>query len=164
MHLADCKPANILITSDGMVKLCDFGFARYAAGHAPAEMPDDPLTSYVITRWYRPPEVLVGEPYSCGVDVWAVGCILAEMLTGQPLFPGSSSIDQLYLEHVGVGGLTGSQVAVMQAHPGLAAVQLEAANKHLDRLSSCSAGKPVTVFARCVYTGTGEWPSAARSS
>ena len=122
---ADCKPANILITNDGMVKLCDFGFARYVAGGAPAEIADDPLTSYVITRWYRPPEVLAGQPYSCAVDIWAVGCILAEMLTGHPLFPGASSIDQLYIEHIGLGGLTPSQQAFMNGHKDIKQAQAD---------------------------------------
>lgn len=92
-----------------MVKLCDFGFARYVRGGAPADAADEPLTSYVITRWYRPPEVLAGQRYTTAVDIWAVGCIFAEMLTGYPLFPGTSTLDQMYIEYVGLGGLAPQQ-------------------------------------------------------
>lgn len=76
----------------GVVKLCDFGFARIISNNG------DVCTEYVATRWYRAPELLVGEPnYGTGVDIWAIGCLFAEMMTGDPLFPGESDIDQLYL-------------------------------------------------------------------
>ena len=64
----DIKPANILLTSDGNVKVCDFGFARACRPYDNAE-----LTDYVVTRWYRAPEVLVGDEYGTGVDIWAIG-------------------------------------------------------------------------------------------
>ncbi|XP_067902978.1 cyclin-dependent kinase-like 2 isoform X2 [Heterodontus francisci] len=87
----DIKPENILVSESGMVKLCDFGFARTLA--APGEI----YTDYVATRWYRAPELLVGDTkYGKSVDVWAVGCLVTEMMTGEPLFPGDSDIDQLY--------------------------------------------------------------------
>ncbi|XP_078081267.1 cyclin-dependent kinase-like 2 [Mustelus asterias] len=87
----DIKPENILVSHSGAVKLCDFGFARTLA--APGEI----YTDYVATRWYRPPELLVGDTkYGKSVDVWAIGCLVTEMLTGEPLFPGDSDIDQLY--------------------------------------------------------------------
>uniref|UniRef100_A0A665TS56 Cyclin-dependent kinase-like 2 n=1 Tax=Echeneis naucrates TaxID=173247 RepID=A0A665TS56_ECHNA len=89
----DIKPENILISQGGVVKLCDFGFARTVA--LPAE--GIVYTDYVATRWYRAPELLVGDiKYGKPVDVWAVGCLLLEMLTGQPLFPGDSDLDQIY--------------------------------------------------------------------
>ncbi|PAA54819.1 hypothetical protein BOX15_Mlig017917g4 [Macrostomum lignano] len=85
----DVKPENILVSKDGIVKICDFGFARSATG--------DQLTDYVATRWYRAPELLVGDPrYGKPIDIWAIGCLAAEMLTGEPLFPGDSDIDQLF--------------------------------------------------------------------
>ncbi|KAK9887823.1 hypothetical protein WA026_000138 [Henosepilachna vigintioctopunctata] len=88
----DVKPENVLVSSNGVVKLCDFGFARLASNT------NEPLTDYVATRWYRAPELLVGDQnYGTGVDIWAVGCLFAEMLTGDPLFPGESDIDQLFL-------------------------------------------------------------------
>ncbi|NXX44095.1 CDKL2 protein, partial [Tricholaema leucomelas] len=87
----DIKPENILVSQSGVVKLCDFGFARTLAASGEA------YTDYVATRWYRAPELLVGDSkYGKAVDVWAIGCLVTEMLTGEPLFPGDSDIDQLY--------------------------------------------------------------------
>ncbi|XP_076990161.1 cyclin-dependent kinase-like 4 isoform X2 [Tamandua tetradactyla] len=87
----DVKPENILITKQGIIKICDFGFARIL-------IPGDAYTDYVATRWYRAPELLVGDTqYGTSVDVWAIGCVFAELLTGQPLWPGKSDVDQLYL-------------------------------------------------------------------
>ena len=60
--------------------------------------PGDEYTDYVATRWYRAPELLVGDTqYGAPVDVWAIGCVFAELLCGQPLWPGRSDVDQLYL-------------------------------------------------------------------
>ncbi|XP_044272508.1 cyclin-dependent kinase-like 4 isoform X2 [Tribolium madens] len=88
----DVKPENVLVSSLGVVKLCDFGFARLVC------ISGEPCTEYVATRWYRAPELLVGESnYGAPVDIWAIGCLFAEMMTGDPLFPGESDIDQLYL-------------------------------------------------------------------
>eukprot|EP00039_Didymoeca_costata_P028852 m.22319 g.22319 ORF g.22319 m.22319 type:complete len:498 (+) comp7387_c0_seq2:235-1728(+) len=87
----DIKPENVLVTKHFIIKLCDFGFARTIASQGEA------YTDYVATRWYRAPELLVGDVnYGMPVDVWAIGCLLAEMLTGDPLFPGDSDVDQLY--------------------------------------------------------------------
>uniref|UniRef100_A0A3Q2GGA2 Cyclin-dependent kinase-like 2 n=1 Tax=Cyprinodon variegatus TaxID=28743 RepID=A0A3Q2GGA2_CYPVA len=89
----DIKPENILVSQEGVVKLCDFGFARTIA--SPSE--GGVYTDYVATRWYRAPELLVGDiKYGKPVDVWALGCVLMEMLTGQALFPGDSDLDQIY--------------------------------------------------------------------
>ncbi|MEQ2274379.1 Cyclin-dependent kinase-like 1, partial [Xenotaenia resolanae] len=88
----DVKPENILLTKSGVIKLCDFGFARVLTG------PEDDYTDYVATRWYRAPELLVGDTqYGPPVDVWALGCVFAELLNGNPLWPGKSDVDQLYL-------------------------------------------------------------------
>ena len=71
--------------------MCDFGFARLMA------QPGEVYTDYVATRWYRAPELLVGDTkYGRAVDIWAVGSLVSELLTGEPLFPGESDIDQLY--------------------------------------------------------------------
>eukprot|EP00759_Apiculatamorpha_spiralis_P015270 PhF_6_TR21943/c0_g1_i1/m.31188/K08824/CDKL; cyclin-dependent kinase-like len=86
----DIKPENILINKNGTLKLCDFGFAR-ALGGAGAK-----YTEYVATRWYRSPELLVGDEYGRPVDIWAIGCIFAEISNGMPLFPGESDLDQLH--------------------------------------------------------------------
>ncbi|XP_072437354.1 cyclin-dependent kinase-like 4 isoform X1 [Chiloscyllium punctatum] len=88
----DVKPENILITRQGVVKLCDFGFARILTG------PGDDYTDYVATRWYRAPELLVGDTkYEAAVDIWAVGTVFAELVSGQALWPGKSDVDQIYL-------------------------------------------------------------------
>jgi len=88
----DLKPSNLLINSDSGIKLCDFGLAR-AVG---TEISPEELTDYIATRWYRAPEILFGSSsYTFAVDLWAAGCILAELVSGRPLFPGSSTMDQL---------------------------------------------------------------------
>jgi len=90
----DVKPENVLYSREhGVAKLCDFGFARPCA-----VINGERFTEYVATRWYRAPELLIKEVlYEATVDVWAVGCLLPEMLTGEPLFPGDSDLDQLHL-------------------------------------------------------------------
>ncbi|KAL7062573.1 hypothetical protein AAHC03_01341 [Spirometra sp. Aus1] len=100
----DIKPENILINAQGEVKLCDFGFARFLADAG------DTYTDYVATRWYRAPELLVGDThYGPPVDVWAIGCVFAEMLTKMPLWPGRSDLDQLYLITRNLGNLLPQQ-------------------------------------------------------
>ncbi|KAJ6638869.1 Cyclin-dependent kinase-like 1 [Pseudolycoriella hygida] len=95
----DIKPENILITAQGHVKLCDFGFARMLS-------PGENYTDYVATRWYRSPELLVGDTqYGTPVDVWAIGCVFAELLRGEALWPGRSDVDQLYLIRKTLGEL-----------------------------------------------------------
>nr|XP_045000613.1 mitogen-activated protein kinase 15 isoform X2 [Jaculus jaculus] len=93
----DQKPSNVLLDASCRVKLCDFGLARSLS-----DLPEGPegqaLTEYVATRWYRAPEVLLSSRrYTPGVDMWSLGCILGEMLRGQPLFPGTSTLHQLEL-------------------------------------------------------------------
>ncbi|KDO31813.1 CMGC/MAPK protein kinase [Saprolegnia parasitica CBS 223.65] len=87
----DLKPSNLLINSDCQLKICDMGLAR------PKDVDDLGMTEYVVTRWYRAPELLLGSTYGEGVDVWAAGCIMAEMLGRKPLFPGRSYVHQLQL-------------------------------------------------------------------
>ncbi|KAG1695329.1 Cyclin-dependent kinase-like 2 [Nymphon striatum] len=88
----DIKPENVLVSKMGVIKLCDFGFARTMSSSCQS------CTDYVATRWYRAPELLVGDTkYGKDVDIWAIGCLLTEMLSGEPLFPGESDIDQIYL-------------------------------------------------------------------
>lgn len=76
-----------------MFRECDLPHVRDSFA-----VPGDAYTDYVATRWYRAPELLVGDTqYGSSVDVWATGCVFAELLTGQPLWPGKSDVDQLYL-------------------------------------------------------------------
>lgn len=92
----DIKPSNVLLNSDCAVKMCDFGLARSVAPIVTRGDVNPIMTDYVATRWYRAPEILFGSPnYTKGVDVWAVGCILAEMMLKRPVFPGTSTLDQL---------------------------------------------------------------------
>ncbi|XP_021734680.1 cyclin-dependent kinase G-2-like [Chenopodium quinoa] len=86
----DLKTANILFNNMGEVKICDFGLScQYGS-------PLKPYTSMVVTLWYRAPELLLGaKEYSTAVDMWSVGCIIAELLTGKPLFEGKTEFEQI---------------------------------------------------------------------
>jgi mitogen-activated protein kinase 15 len=91
----DIKPSNILLNSDCQVKVCDFGLARSVV-QLQDNAQNPVLTDYVATRWYRAPEILLGSTsYTKGVDLWSVGCILGELLSGKPIFPGTSTMNQL---------------------------------------------------------------------
>jgi cyclin-dependent kinase-like len=85
----DIKPENLLVTKEEVVKLCDFGFARTLGTEGTS------LTNYVATRWYRSPELLITPVYGKKVDIWAAGCIMAEMTDGEALFQGDNLIDQI---------------------------------------------------------------------
>ena len=90
----DLKPRNLLVNSNCDLKLCDFGLARVDVQSASRVA----MTDYVATRWYRAPEIITGwVEYTKAVDLWAVGCILAELLGRKPLWPGSDSQHQLEL-------------------------------------------------------------------
>ncbi|MED6290813.1 Cyclin-dependent kinase-like 2, partial [Characodon lateralis] len=122
----DIKPENILISQEGVVKLCDFGFARTIA--SPSE--GGVYTDYVATRWYRAPELLVGDiKYGKPVDVWALGCLLIEMLTGQPLFPGDSDLDQIYHIVRCFGNLTAHHQELFHRNPIFSGVKLPECSK-----------------------------------
>lgn len=93
----DIKPANILLeeTPNGLsTALCDFGLARGPLHYCDLPMK---MTDYVVTRWYRAPELLLGCAYNEKVDVWSLGCVIAECFSGKPLFPGNNYIHQLEL-------------------------------------------------------------------
>ena len=86
----DLKPQNLLINNKGQLKLADFGLAR-AFG-----IPVNTFSNEVVTLWYRAPDVLLGSrTYNTSIDIWSAGCIMAEMYTGRPLFPGTTNEDQL---------------------------------------------------------------------
>ncbi|XP_036167195.1 mitogen-activated protein kinase 11 isoform X5 [Myotis myotis] len=86
--LKDLKPSNLAVNEDCELRILDFGLARQA---------DEEMTGYVATRWYRAPEIMLNWMHynQTAVDIWSVGCIMAELLQGKALFPGSDYIDQL---------------------------------------------------------------------
>ncbi|XP_017973379.1 PREDICTED: mitogen-activated protein kinase 9 isoform X1 [Theobroma cacao] len=92
----DLKPKNILANADCKLKICDFGLARVSFNDAPSAIF---WTDYVATRWYRAPELCGSffSKYTPAIDIWSIGCIFAEMLTGKPLFPGKNVVHQLDL-------------------------------------------------------------------
>lgn len=127
----DIKPENLLISLDNTLKLCDFGFARTMPQRGAA------LTDYVATRWYRAPELLLaweqnGQAYAAygqAVDMWAIGCIMGELIDGQPLFPGESEIDQLYLIQRVLGPLTSEQMELFLRNPRFLGLKFPDMNK-----------------------------------
>ncbi|KDP31293.1 hypothetical protein JCGZ_11669 [Jatropha curcas] len=91
MH-RDIKGSNLLVNNEGMLKVGDFGLANFCnSGNR------QPLTSRVVTLWYRPPELLLGSSdYGASVDLWSVGCVFAELLFGKPILQGRTEVEQLH--------------------------------------------------------------------
>ncbi|KAL4566708.1 hypothetical protein LXL04_030830 [Taraxacum kok-saghyz] len=88
----DIKGSNLLIDNDGILKIADFGLASFFNPQI-----KQPMTSRVVTLWYRPPELLLGATYyGVSVDLWSAGCILAELLAGKPILPGRTEVEQLH--------------------------------------------------------------------
>ncbi|XP_019056765.1 PREDICTED: mitogen-activated protein kinase 6-like isoform X2 [Tarenaya hassleriana] len=87
----DLKPSNLLLNANCDLKICDFGLARVTSE-------SDFMTEYVVTRWYRAPELLLNSSdYTAAIDVWSVGCIFMELMERKPLFPGRDHVNQLRL-------------------------------------------------------------------
>jgi len=148
----DIKPENLLISANGVLKLCDFGFARTLAG------PAGRYTDYVSTRWYRAPELLVGDQgYGKAVDIWAVGCLMAEIAHGLPLFPGESDLDQLSHIIWCFGKLTPRLQDLARSNPQFSGAQLPqfakldslqqklegVSSEQLDVIQQCLAYEPM---------------------
>ena len=96
----DLKPGNILVSKDCQLRITDFGLARYMHDSTRSGAnKQNPMTEYVVTRWYRPPEILLApnRPYSEAIDLWSIGCILAELIRRRPLFPGKTHVNQVQL-------------------------------------------------------------------
>ncbi|GJN05265.1 hypothetical protein PR202_ga22880 [Eleusine coracana subsp. coracana] len=88
----DIKGSNLLLDNNGILKIADFGLATFFDPRHKR-----PMTSRVVTLWYRPPELLLGATdYGVGVDLWSAGCILAELLYGKPIMPGRTEVEQLH--------------------------------------------------------------------
>ncbi|XP_048596818.1 probable serine/threonine-protein kinase At1g09600 isoform X2 [Brassica napus] len=88
----DIKGSNLLVNNDGVLKIGDFGLASF---YHPDQ--DEPLTSRVVTLWYRAPELLLGATeYGAGIDLWSVGCILTELFLGKPIMPGRTEVEQMH--------------------------------------------------------------------
>ena len=125
----DIKPENLLVDpesrSNSALKLCDFGFARAVTR---AKTAREPLTDYVATRCTAAPELLLGSgrAYGFEVDQWAIGCIMGELIDGQPLFPGESDVDQLYIVQKHMGPLTEEQRAAARRNPRFAGTRFPA--------------------------------------
>jgi mitogen-activated protein kinase 15 len=92
----DMKPSNLLLNSECLLKVADFGLARLVDAPKEDGSKTQVLTDYVATRWYRAPEILLGSNnYTKAVDMWSIGCILGELLGGKPMFPGTSTMNQI---------------------------------------------------------------------
>lgn len=97
----DLKPTNILVNGQGILKIADFGLARFLNTHDFAYSPE------VVTLWYRSPELLKGATsYGCEIDIWSLGCIIYEMIVKRPLLPGEDKASQLeYCNNLNLKGL-----------------------------------------------------------
>lgn len=141
----DLKPANLLLNSDCLMKLADFGLARSLANLSTEQQQRGAiLTDYIATRWYRAPEVLVGTTsYSLALDMWAVGCIIAELLIGHPLFRGDSTLNQLSMIVCALGEPSEEDIAGLgTTHGSELFEQLPPPSKPQDPLRQMLAGQP----------------------
>ena len=127
MH-RDLKPANILYNNKGQLKICDFGLARTFSSKF-----DRDYTQMVVTLWYRAPELLLGtRKYSSAIDVWSVGCVMAQLLTGRALLTGSGEIDQLRRTYDTLGD---PEPGVFAGYPHFDKLQHIRRSKHAPDLS-----------------------------
>jgi len=102
----DLKPSNLLVNSNCDLKVCDFGLARTVESNEAME-----LTTYVVTRWYRAPELMMADCYTASVDIWSAGCIVAELMKRRALFPGKNTLNQLELITGIMGSMTQNDIS-----------------------------------------------------
>lgn len=117
----DLKPSNLLVNSNCEIKICDFGLARFTHAAVPPtnnffsqeeSNSDSALTEYVVTRWYRAPEVMLRcKQYDSKLDIWSIGCIMAELVLRRPMFPGRDYIHQLQLIVENIGSPSPQQMS-----------------------------------------------------
>mmetsp|Transcript_1571 Transcript_1571/g.3188 ORF Transcript_1571/g.3188 Transcript_1571/m.3188 type:complete len:298 (+) Transcript_1571:254-1147(+) len=141
----DLKPGNLLVNQNCDLKVCDFGLARVIPSDGKSlESTSQPMTKYVVTRWYRAPELLWNPQYSTSIDIWAAGCIFGELLKRKTLFPGNNYKHQLSV----IFSILGSP-----SDEDIAAVPDEAAQRYLQNMK--------TESGCCVDT---EFPSASEDA
>ncbi|PNW71981.1 hypothetical protein CHLRE_16g687400v5 [Chlamydomonas reinhardtii] len=175
---ADIKPANILLTGGALsnVKLCDFGSATspllttVTASddlNGAACTPPPPATTAAASRWYCAPESLLGGNATPASDIWAVGCLLAELLTGKPVMPGSEEeLDQVCWVIATIGHLAPSQEALLQLLPPEQRARVEAARARgplldkMPKVASCPALG--AVLRACLNPDPAARPTAAQ--
>ncbi|CAJ0938824.1 unnamed protein product [Ranitomeya imitator] len=130
----DIKPQNLLVDPDtAVLKLCDFGSAKQLVR-------GEPNVSYICSRYYRAPELIFGATdYTANIDIWSAGCVLAELLLGQPIFPGDSGVDQL-VEIIKVLG-TPTREQIRQMNPNYTEFKFPQIKAHpWTKPSRCAAG------------------------
>ena len=160
----DIKPSNLLLNSNCHVKLCDFGLCRSFGEDA--EKPKPVLTDYVATRWYRAPEILLGsQRYTWGVDMWAVGCIIGEMLLGKPIFRGTSTMHQLDLILAVTGQPSRADIAAIRSP--FAATMLESLPAprpvSLAEMFSDAPAEALDLMRCCLQVSAPPWSTVAPS-
>ena len=105
----DIKGSNLLIDNNGVLKIADFGLANFFDSNQ-----RHPLTSRVVTLWYRPPELLLGATnYGVAVDLWSAGCILAELYAGKPIMPGRTEV----IHFLSLKGICIDEIRAFSSHP-----------------------------------------------
>ncbi|KAG2483158.1 hypothetical protein HYH03_017950 [Edaphochlamys debaryana] len=154
----DLKPANILIDDAGVVKLCDFGFARFTNCADPRDA--ERMSSYVVTRWYRAPEVLLSMEYGPAADIWAMGCTIAELAMGEPLMPGTSTVDQLWRIMRIFGGLPPAMAARCLDDERLAALRVPPRGRTLAQRLSRLGPRMVQFLEACLRLEPRSRPTA----
>ncbi|XP_050376020.1 cyclin-dependent kinase G-1-like [Argentina anserina] len=136
----DLKTSNILLNKEGELKICDFGLSRQYGS------PLKPYTSLVVTLWYRAPELLLGQKqYSTAIDMWSVGCIMAELLAKEALFPGKSEVEQLDKIFRTLGTPNETDWPGVSNLPGFKAIQVRQRENLLRKkfAGTCFTGSPM---------------------